>query len=127
MSTLWDDIAKTIRDSVDTVVGKTEELTKIGRIKVDIINIKRNIEKQFTELGGTVFHMIDENKTSIASNADVKAIVEKVKELEKQLNAKNEELERVKAKEEAKTSKAEVVEVEDAKKSDKSKETEPTS
>lgn len=122
MSTLWDDIAKTIRDSVDTVVGKTEELTKIGKIKVDIINIKRNIEKQFAELGGTVYHLIDENKTSIASNADVKAVVEKVKELEEQLDAKNAELEKVKAKEE---SVAEVVEVEEVKQSDKSKETEP--
>ncbi len=122
MSTLWDDITKTIRDSVDTVVGKTEELTKIGKIKVDVINIKRNIEKQFAELGGTVYHLIEEKKTSITSNADVKTIVEKVKNLEEQLNAKNEELANVKEKEDSGT-KAEIVEVEEVK---KSKETEPT-
>ncbi len=124
MSTLWDDIAKTIRDSVDTVVSKTEELTKIGKIKVDIINIKRNIEKQFAELGGTVYHLIDEKKTSIASNADVKTIVEKIKKFEKQLNAKNEELEKMKAA--AKEETSAVVEVEEVKEADKPKETEPT-
>lgn len=124
MSTLWDDIAKTIRDSVDTVVSKTEELTKIGKIKVDIINIKRNIEKQFAELGGTVYHLIDDKKTSIASNADVKTIVEKIKKFEKQLNAKNEELEKMKAA--AKEETSAVVEVEEVKEADKPKETEPT-
>lgn len=125
MSTLWNDIAKTVRDSVDSVVSKTEELTKIGKIKIEIISIKRNIEKQFAELGGTVYHLIDEKKTSIPSNADVKEIVEKVKKLEQQLNAKKEELEKVKtnAKEE-KSAPVELVEVEEVKESDKSKETE---
>jgi len=45
MANLWDDIAKTIREGVDTVVEKTEKLTKIGKIKIDILNIKRNIDK----------------------------------------------------------------------------------
>ena len=54
MANLWDDIARTIREGVDTVVEKTEELTRIGRIKVDILNIKRKVEKNFSELGGRV-------------------------------------------------------------------------
>ena len=61
MANLWDDIARTIRDGVGTVVEKTEELTKIGKIKVDIINIKRNVDKNFSELGGKVYHLIVEN------------------------------------------------------------------
>jgi len=100
MSSLWDDIAKTIREGVDTVVEKTEEYTRIGRIKVDILNIKRNVEKNFTELGGKVYHLIvEENKTQIATNKEVKEIVECVKLLEKELEEKNKELEKVKARE----------------------------
>ncbi|MFQ5651610.1 MAG: hypothetical protein ACE5IY_16865 [bacterium] len=99
MATLWDDIAKTIREGVDTVVEKTEELTKIGKIKVDIINLKRSVDKNFSELGGKVYHLIlDGNKTQIASDSDVKEIVERVKKLEAQLDEKNEALERVKTK-----------------------------
>ena len=102
MSSLLDDIAKTIREGVDTVVEKTEELTKIGKIKVDIINTKRQIEKNFAELGGKVYHMIvEEKKGQIAGNKEVKEIVEKVKALEGQLEEKNAELQQVKNKEEA--------------------------
>lgn len=98
MPNLWDDIAKTIREGVDTVVEKTEELTKIGRIKVDLINIKRNIDKNFSELGGKVYHlMVEEKKTQVASDSEVKKIIDSIKLLEKELNSKNAEIEKIKA------------------------------
>lgn len=98
MPNLWDDIAKTIREGVDTVVEKTEELTKIGRIKVDLINIKRNIDKNFSELGGKVYHLIvEEKKTQIASDSEVKKIIDSIKILEKELKDKESEIEKIKA------------------------------
>jgi len=93
MASLWDDIAKTIREGVDTVVGKTEEYTKIGKIKIDIINIKRNVEKNFSELGGRVYHLlVEQNKTQISADKEVKKIIDSVKLLEKELQAKKDEL-----------------------------------
>jgi len=103
MANLWDDIAKTIREGVDTVVEKTEELTKIGKIKVDIINIKRNIEKNFSELGGKVYHLIvEEKKTQIAGDKEVKELIDCVKILEKELQDKNVELKNIKSKDKVK-------------------------
>lgn len=100
MASLWDDIAKTIREGVDTVVEKTEELTKMGRTKVDIINIKRNVEKNFAELGGKVYHMIvEEKKTQIAGNKEIKEVIARIKDLERQLDEKNKELEQSKSSE----------------------------
>ena len=102
MAGFWDDITKTVRDFVDTVVVKTEELTKIGKIKVDIINNKRTIEKNFTDLGGKVYHIIvEEKKTQIAGNKEIKEIITRLKNLEKQLHGKEAELEAVKSKEKA--------------------------
>lgn len=96
MASLWDDIAKTIREGVDTVVEKTEELTRMGKIKVDIINIKRNVEKNFTELGGRVYHlMAEQNKTQISGDKEVKKILDSIKLLEKELQEKKAELEKV--------------------------------
>lgn len=98
MANLWDDIAKTIKESVDTIVEKTEQLSKIGKIKVDIINIKRNVEKNFTELGGKVYHIIvEEKKTQVATDKKVKEILKSVKQLENDLQEKNRQLEKVKA------------------------------
>jgi hypothetical protein len=103
MANLWEDITKTIKDGVDTFVEKTEELTRIGRIKVDILNIKRKIEKNFTELGGKVYNLIvEKNKTQVADDREVKAVLDRIKNLEKELRDKNVELTKVKTKEEVK-------------------------
>ncbi len=99
MANLWDDIAKTIREGVDTVVEKTEELTKIGKIKIDILNIKRNVQKNFSELGGRVYHLIiKEKKTAISADKEATEIIECIKILEKELDDKKSELEKVKSK-----------------------------
>ncbi|OQX95051.1 hypothetical protein B6I21_07435 [candidate division KSB1 bacterium 4572_119] len=92
----WEDFTKMFKKGVTVVAKKTDEYTKIGKIKVDIIGIKRDIDKQFTQLGGKVYQLIaEENDTKIASNEDVKEIVNKVKELSGNLADKKEELERV--------------------------------
>ncbi len=99
MANLWDDIARTIREGVDTVVEKTEELTKIGRIKVDILNIKRNVEKNFSELGGRVYQLISKEKNAaISTDKEAKEIIECIKILEKELDDKKSELAKVKSK-----------------------------
>jgi len=99
MANLWDDIAKTLREGVDTVVEKTEELTKIGKIKIDILNIKRNVQKNFSELGGRAYQLIaKEKKTEISTDKEAKEIVECIKILEKELDDKKSELEKVKSK-----------------------------
>jgi len=105
MANLWDDIARTIREGVDTVVEKTEELTKIGRIKVDILNIKRNVEKNFSELGGRVYQLISKEKNAaISTDKEAKEIIECIKILEKELDDKKSELAKVKSKSKPKQS-----------------------
>jgi len=99
MANLWDDIAKTIREGVDTVVEKTEKLTKIGKIKIDILNIKRNVDKNFSELGGRVYHLITKEKMAeISADKDAREIIECIKILEKELDDKKSELEKIKSK-----------------------------
>jgi|GEM_PF-1360618 len=92
----WDDLSRVFKRGVSVVAKKTDEYTKIGKIKVDIIGIKRDIDKQFTLLGGKVYQLIaEENNTKIASHEDVKEIIDKVKDLNHQLSQKKEELEKV--------------------------------
>ena len=92
----WEDLSRVFKKSVSVVAKKTDEYTKIGKIKVDIIGIKRDIDKQFNSLGANVYRLIvDESNTRVASNEEVKEILDKVKELNKTLNEKKEELEKV--------------------------------
>ncbi len=92
----WDDLSNQIKKGISTVAKKTDEYTKIGKIKVDIIGIKRDIDKKFNELGGKVYQLIaEENNSKVAANEEVKKIIESVKQLNQSLEEKKNELERV--------------------------------
>ena len=92
----WEDLSNLFKKSVTVVAQKTDEYTKIGKIKVDIISIKREIDKKHTDLGRIVYQLIAiDNTTKISTNDQVKTTVEKLKELNSKLNQKKEELETV--------------------------------
>jgi len=96
-STLWEDIKRTVKQGVSVAAEKTEEYTKIGKIKVDILNINRTIDKTYTEMGKEVFGFIDKGKTAEIGNSDkIKKLVAKVKEQKVQLKKKEAEIEAIK-------------------------------
>jgi len=111
-----------IRDGLELVVDKTEEYGKIGKLKVDIFGLKRNIEKQFTELGGRAYEMLTgEGPKTISKDEEVKKIVAEIQGLEEQLKQKEAEIGQVKEdkekerqeRQESRKKEGEVVDVED--------------
>ncbi len=97
MGTLFEDIRDGIRDGIELVVDKTEEYGKIGKLQLDILTIKRNIEKLFSELGGHTYELLssDEN-ANLAEDAEEKRLVAELKELEQKLDDKKNEIKTVK-------------------------------
>ncbi len=92
----WDDFQRIFKKSVTVVAQKTDEYTKIGKIKVDIIAIKRDIDKRYNQLGNKVYDMLAVEKNSkVSTNEDVKTIVQTINELNKKLEQKKVELEEV--------------------------------
>ncbi len=97
MANLFEDIKNGIRDGIELVVDKTEEYTKIGKLKVDILGIKRNIEKLFSELGGQTYELLSKNdKAVVSGDEEVKKLVEELKIQEEKLDAKKNEIKKVK-------------------------------
>jgi len=100
MANLWGDIKKSLGEFVTKAADKAgeltreaadkaEEVTKLGKVKLDIFQIKRDIEKQFSELGGTVYQMILDKKTKdLEKDAKVKAYVTAIGNLEKKMKEK---------------------------------------
>lgn len=92
----WDDLANLFKKGISTVAKKTDEYTKIGKIKVDIIGIKREIDKKFSELGGRTYQLIvEENNTKVSSNEEVKIIIENINQLNQKLQENKAELQQV--------------------------------
>ena len=90
-----------IRDGLELVVDKTEEYSKIGKIKVDIFTIKRNIEKQLTELGGRTYDILTaKGDKEVADDDAVKKFVADIQSLEQQLRDKEANIDKVKVEKE---------------------------
>jgi len=96
MGSLLDEIRDGIRDGIELFVDKTEEYSKIGKLNIEILGIKRNIEKGLADLGGRVYELIKTNTKGLASDEQVKKLVESVKQLEQKLAAKKLEIKQIK-------------------------------
>lgn len=96
MESLWDRVKQSLKEGFLTAAEKTEELAKVGKGKIDLMAIRHRIGSTFAELGGKVYHLVTTEKSpAIASNKEVKALIQRVKALEKQLKEKEAEIHRI--------------------------------
>ncbi len=99
MDDLWTKVKKNLVEWYETAYDKTDELARIGKKKIEITGLNRSIEKHFSEIGGRVYDLVVEqghrgNKT--ADDEVVQRLVAEIKELEKRLRLKEEEIETIK-------------------------------
>ncbi len=98
MPSLWEKVKKSVKEGVTVAADKTEEYTRIGKIKLDIAGLNRKREKQFAELGEKVYHLFGEKKAGgISQDKGVKDLVAGIKALEDELEEKKKKIEEIKA------------------------------
>jgi gas vesicle protein len=98
MSTSWDDLRGSIEEFFSSAAEKTDELIKVGRRKLSIAEIKRNMTANYAELGGRVYHLVRHGEAaSIPSDSEVESLVSKIQRLEDELKAKELEIERIRS------------------------------
>ena len=108
MEQLWKKIKKSVMEGVTTAAEKTEEYTKIGKAKLDILAVKRKITKNFTELGGIVYDSVKEKKAGEAlESPEAKKVINTLEDLEKELSEKEAVFEESKTKTESKEKRGE--------------------
>ncbi|KPL19856.1 MAG: hypothetical protein AMJ92_01450 [candidate division Zixibacteria bacterium SM23_81] len=99
--------AEAMREGATTVAEKTQEAINIGNLKLQIHNLNRTTEGHFTELGGRVYHLIQEKAPRVYRDLEVKKLIEKVKGLEEKIEGAEKEIERLQGKELEKEKQAE--------------------
>ena len=88
MESIWNKIKKSISEGYQNLSEKTGEMTQIGRLKIEVIAIKRDIERAFIELGGRVYHKFEEkHQDDILSDIKIKKLVKDIKSLELRLQS----------------------------------------
>lgn len=91
MSSFLDDI----RDGFESVIDKTEEYGKIGKIKVDIAGLNRQLDKFYAELGKTAYQVIND-KQDVTKSAQIKDVIEKIQSCQADIAKKEAEIEDIK-------------------------------
>jgi uncharacterized protein YydD (DUF2326 family) len=94
---LWEQVKSNLVEWYSVAADKTEELAKIGVRRYDKFGISRDIERQFTELGSFVYNALNEQRRDFLADPTLLAIVERIKVLEQDLRAKENEIEDIKA------------------------------
>lgn len=94
IDTLWDDVRGWLTDATHTAIREAEDLSRRGRLKLDILNLSRGIEKQMAKLGGLIYgrHSSDSD-TAGCLDADEKRVIREISRLEAELEEKEEEYE----------------------------------
>lgn len=96
MVTTLNKISKGISEGFRNISEKTGEMTKIGRLKIEIIALKRDIEKAFIELGGRVYHnFVEKQETDIQSDQKINKLIKEINSYERRLKTLEEKIEQV--------------------------------
>ena len=95
--TLLDKIKKGLINGFHTASDITTEYTKIGRIKIDIIGVKKEIEEKMLELGGRVYeNYADSGSINFENKEQIIKIINEISSLENELKKCEMRLEEIK-------------------------------
>ena len=84
--TLWEKVKQSLREGAATAAEKAEHYGKLSRARLDIARTRHAIHDAFTELGGQVFGLIEEDaNVVVGQNDNIKDQIQAIKDLEAQL------------------------------------------
>ncbi len=84
---------ETVRKSLSGALDMAEDLTRRGRIKLEIQSARSDIRSQLTELGGRVHQLVVvEGITDMSGDTEVNGILDRIKELQGKIEDREEEL-----------------------------------
>jgi hypothetical protein len=96
MASIWDDLKKSVKDGLSVAAAKTEEYTKIGKAKLDLMNLNKNLNTAFHDLGVTVFGQASGGvKTAASQDPQVREHVGRIEKLQQDIRDKEKEIEEI--------------------------------
>ncbi len=98
MAPLWDDVKNAIVEGYVYASDKAEEVTQIGRAKIEILRLNRQIARLMGDMGGRVFEMYEKGEQEgLGGDQKIVDAVEKIKSLRVDISKWEKEIEAAKA------------------------------
>lgn len=95
MTVLWDKIKKNIVETLNEAIDKTEEVTSVGRIKLEILRLEQSLDEEYTELGKYVHKKYPNISGKLSDDKKLASLNRKIKKLEEDISKKEKELCRI--------------------------------
>ncbi|MFZ0389414.1 MAG: hypothetical protein WAN36_03070 [Calditrichia bacterium] len=96
MTTVWEKVKKNLVDSLNIAIDKTEEMTSIGRIKMEMLQIEHRLDEKYAELGKYVNNLILDEDEEVKLDPMILNLHKDITKLITQLRAKEKDLGRIK-------------------------------
>jgi len=105
MAPLWDDVKNAIVDGYVYASDKAEEVTQIGRAKVEILKLNRQIARLMGDMGGRVFEMFEsDEQAAIPDDESLVGSAEKIRGFRQDISKWEKEIEQAKIERDADSS-----------------------
>jgi predicted mannosyl-3-phosphoglycerate phosphatase (HAD superfamily) len=107
MSKLWEDLKTNMRawgsaavekaEEVSKIaVAKTEELTRVSKLKIDIHQLQRDRNKTLEELGRLAYGQVKkDNLANFTGNTEFFDLIQKIEDFNTSIKAKEEEIQKI--------------------------------
>ncbi len=80
---LWDDVRMWMTDATKTALKEAEDLTRRGRLKMDLVRLSRELEKKMADLGVKVYGRYSkEPDAPIAVDEELRALMREIAKIE---------------------------------------------
>ncbi len=88
---LWDDVRMWMTDATKTALKEAEDLTRRGRLKMDLVRLSHELEKKMAELGVKVYGRYSKSPDApIAVDEELRSLMREIAKVEAEV-AKNQQ------------------------------------
>ncbi len=100
---LWTRLGKTIRAGAETIVQETKDITKIGKLRLDLMSLENERGRKFEDVGRSAHTLY---KTGATMPPELYELLQAVDETENRIEAKKQEIDQVRSENDAEAQKA---------------------
>lgn len=98
MASLWEDVKNAIVDGYVYAADKAEEVSQIGKAKVEILRLNRKIARIMSEIGGRVFEFFDSgDEAAIPGDGQLHEAVKEIGATREEIKVLQDSIETIKA------------------------------
>lgn len=79
---LWEDVREWLSGATRTAIREAEDLTRRGKLKLEIVNLSNRLERKFAELGARVYEQAKADPDGPVEPGRVKPLIADIAKLE---------------------------------------------